>query len=138
MVDVFTLLLSRPREPLLCKELFRKYVLRKPFPKLISHASQQVMEFHPGGDLLSLLSRHEGILAEDEARFYLAEMVLALHTLHSMGYVHRDIKPENVLLDRLGHIKLADFGSAAKLDSSGFVRNEIAIGTPEYIGKTIC
>lgn len=96
------------------------------------------MEFHPGGDLLSLLSRHEGILAEDEARFYSAEMVLALHTLHSMGYVHRDIKPENVLLDRLGHIKLADFGSAAKLDSSGFVRNEIAIGTPEYIGKTIC
>ena len=95
------------------------------------------MEFHSGGDLLSLLSRRDGVLTEDEARFYLAEMVLALYTLHSMGYVHRDIKPENVLLDRLGHIKLADFGSAAKLDSSGCVRNEIAIGTPEYIGKVV-
>jgi serine/threonine protein kinase len=60
------------------------------------------MEFHPGGDLLSLLIRRDGTLAEDEARFYLAEMVLALHSMHSMGYVHRDIKPENVLLDRLG------------------------------------
>ncbi len=95
------------------------------------------MEFHPGGDLLSLLSRRDGTLSEDEARFYLAEMVLALHTLHSMGYVHRDIKPENVLLDRLGHIKLADFGSAAKLDSTGFVRNEMAVGTADYIAPEV-
>lgn len=95
------------------------------------------MEFHPGGDLLSLLGRRDGTLTEDEARFYLAEMVLALHTLHSMGYVHRDIKPENVLLDRLGHIKLADFGSAAKLDSSGFVRNEMAVGTADYIAPEV-
>lgn len=95
------------------------------------------MEFHPGGDLLSLLSRRDGTLTEDEARFYLAEMILALHTLHSMGYVHRDIKPENVLLDRLGHIKLADFGSSAKLDTTGVVRNEMAVGTAEYIAPEV-
>lgn len=95
------------------------------------------MEFHPGGDFLSLLNRRDGTLNEDEARFYLAEMVMALHTLHSMGYVHRDVKPENVLLDRLGHIKLADFGSAAKLDSSSLVRSEMAVGTAEYIAPEV-
>lgn len=95
------------------------------------------MEFHPGGDLLSLLNRRDGALSEDEARFYLAEMVMALHTLHTMGYVHRDVKPENVLLDRLGHIKLADFGSAAKLDSTSLVRSEMAVGTAEYIAPEV-
>lgn len=87
--------------------------------------------------MLSLLGRRDGTLTEDEARFYLAEMILALHNLHSMGYVHRDIKPENVLLDRLGHIKLADFGSSAKLDSSGVVRNEMAVGTADYIAPEV-
>ncbi len=76
-----------------------------------------VMEYCPGGDLRTLLDRHDGKLSEDMARFYLAEMTLAIHTVHLMGYVHRDIKPENVLLDRFGHIKLADFGSAELVTS---------------------
>lgn len=46
------------------------------------------------------------------ARFYMAELTLGLQALHQMGYVHRDVKPENILIDRLGHIKLTDFGSA--------------------------
>lgn len=49
-----------------------------------------VMEFHPGGDLLTLLSKQENeILDEKIARFYLAEIIMALHFLHEMGYVHR-------------------------------------------------
>lgn len=48
-----------------------------------------VMEYHPGGDLLSLLSKYDDILEEDVARFYLAEMVMAVHSLHVLGYVHR-------------------------------------------------
>lgn len=48
-----------------------------------------VMEYHPGGDLLSLLSKYDDILEEDMARFYLAEMVMAIHSLHTLGYVHR-------------------------------------------------
>lgn len=88
--------------------------------------------------MLSLLNRIDGqVLSEEDARFYLAEMVLALNTLHSMGYVHRDVKPENILLDRLGHIKLADFGSSAKLDPTGLVRNAMAIGTQDYIAPEI-
>lgn len=48
-----------------------------------------VMDFHPGGDLLSLLDRYDGIFTEEMACFYLAEIILALHDMHSMGYVHR-------------------------------------------------
>ncbi|XP_063605169.1 citron rho-interacting kinase-like [Penaeus indicus] len=96
-----------------------------------------VMEFHPGGDLLSLLDRYDGTFSEDMARFYLAEITLAIHDLHSMGYVHRDIKPDNILIDRCGHVKLADFGSAAKLTSSGVVRSKMPVGTPDYIAPEV-
>ncbi len=54
-------------------------------------------------------------------RFYLAEIAAGLHDLHRLGFVHRDVKPENVLIARSGHIKLVDFGSAARLNSEGKV-----------------
>uniref|UniRef100_A0A3Q3FJF2 non-specific serine/threonine protein kinase n=1 Tax=Labrus bergylta TaxID=56723 RepID=A0A3Q3FJF2_9LABR len=73
------------------------------------------MEYLPGGDLMSLLNRYEDQFDESMAQFYLAELVEAIHAVHLLGYVHRDVKPENVLIDRTGHIKLADFGSAASL-----------------------
>ena len=53
------------------------------------HNLYLVMEYHPGGDLLSLLSKYDDVLEEDVARFYLAEMVVAIHSLHVLGYVHR-------------------------------------------------
>ncbi|XP_070205430.1 citron Rho-interacting kinase-like isoform X3 [Littorina saxatilis] len=96
-----------------------------------------VMDFHPGGDLLSLLSRHGDQLEEDMARFYLAEMAVAINDLHQMGYLHRDIKPENVLLDATGHIKLADFGSAAKLDLNKQVSSRMPVGTPDYVAPEL-
>nr|XP_009935033.1 PREDICTED: citron Rho-interacting kinase isoform X1 [Opisthocomus hoazin] len=92
-----------------------------------------VMEYQPGGDLLSLLNRYEDQLDESMVQFYLAEMVLAIHSVHQMGYVHRDIKPENVLIDRTGHIKLVDFGSAAKMTVNKMVNAKLPVGTPDYM-----
>ncbi|XP_077691628.1 citron Rho-interacting kinase isoform X2 [Eretmochelys imbricata] len=92
-----------------------------------------VMEYQPGGDLLSLLNRYEDQLDESMVQFYLAELVLAIHSVHQMGYVHRDIKPENVLIDRLGHIKLVDFGSAAKMTANKTVNAPLPVGTPDYM-----
>lgn len=96
-----------------------------------------VMEFHPGGDLAALLDRQDGYIGENLAKFYLAEITLAIHALHSMNYAHRDIKPDNVLIDRLGHVKLADFGSAAKLGSKGLISSHMPVGTPEYIAPEV-
>ncbi|XP_075754247.1 citron Rho-interacting kinase isoform X7 [Pelodiscus sinensis] len=92
-----------------------------------------VMEYQPGGDLLSLLNRYEDQLDETMVQFYLAELVLAIHSVHHMGYVHRDIKPENILIDRLGHIKLVDFGSAAKMTTNKMVNARLPVGTPDYM-----
>ena len=80
-----------------------------------------VMDYYCGGDLLTLLSKFEDRLNETMAKFYIAEMVLAIHSLHRMGYVHRDIKPDNILLDGSGHIVLADFGSCLELLDDGTV-----------------
>ncbi len=68
-----------------------------------------VMDFLPGGDLMTLLMRKD-VLSEDESRFYIAETILALETVHKVNYIHRDLKPDNILLDKHGHIKLTDFG----------------------------
>ncbi len=53
---------------------------------------------------------HKELFTEEETRFYIAELVLAVHFIHKIEYVHRDLKPDNVLLDSNGHIKLSDFG----------------------------
>uniref|UniRef100_A0A673LVX1 non-specific serine/threonine protein kinase n=1 Tax=Sinocyclocheilus rhinocerous TaxID=307959 RepID=A0A673LVX1_9TELE len=96
-----------------------------------------VMDYYVGGDLLTLLSKFEDRLPEDMARFYLAEMVLAIDSVHKLHYVHRDIKPDNILLDVNGHIRLADFGSCLKLMEDGTVQSSVAVGTPDYISPEI-
>ena len=68
-----------------------------------------VMEFMKGGDFASLLEEF-GSFDEDTAKYYLAQIVLALDYLHQNGVIHRDLKPDNVLIDADGHIKLTDFG----------------------------
>lgn len=96
-----------------------------------------VMDYYVGGDLLTLLSKFEDRIPEEMAKFYIAEMVLAIHSIHEMQYVHRDIKPDNVLLDLSGHIVLADFGSCLKLLDDGTVQSSVAVGTPDYISPEI-
>jgi|TARA_B110000285_G_C15133213_1_gene625049 serine/threonine protein kinase len=57
-----------------------------------------VLDFLPGGELFKLI-RKQVFMSEENARFYLAEIILAIDTLHSMGIIYRDLKPENILLD---------------------------------------
>lgn len=77
-----------------------------------------VMDFASGGELMFHL-RREALLGEDDARFYAAELLIALQALHEMNIIHRDIKPENVLIDSTGHLVLTDFGLAKQLSSNG-------------------
>ena len=89
-----------------------------------------VMDFLNGGELFFHLKRR-GLISENEARFYLAEMILAIEFLHSNGVIHRDLKPENVLLNGDGHVVLTDFGLAKEIGSSEKVRT--LCGTSEYM-----
>ncbi|XP_058850206.1 citron Rho-interacting kinase-like isoform X2 [Acipenser ruthenus] len=114
-----------------------------PWIPRLQHAFQDkdnlylVMEYLPGGDLLALLNRYEEQFDESMAQFYLAELVLAIHSVHQMGYAHRDIKPENVLIDRTGHIKLADYGSVARLGANKMVSSKLPIGTPDFMAPEV-
>jgi serine/threonine kinase 38 len=68
-----------------------------------------VMDFAAGGDLMELLIRKHA-LPESQARFYAAELAIAINHIHSMNFAHRDLKPDNILIDSTGHLKLTDFG----------------------------
>lgn len=67
------------------------------------------MEYVPGGDLMNLLIE-KNVFDEDLARFYMAESILAVESVHKLNYIHRDLKPDNILIAKDGHIKLTDFG----------------------------
>ncbi|TKR86935.1 hypothetical protein L596_011429 [Steinernema carpocapsae] len=96
------------------------------------------MDYYGGGDLLTFIAKFDDYrVPEEMAKFYIAEIVLAIDSVHRLGYVHRDIKPDNMLLDQDGHIRLADFGSCLKLLPDGTVVSSIAVGTPDYISPEI-
>lgn len=94
-----------------------------------------VMDFMPGGDFVNFIGNYD--IPEDWACFYIAEVVLAVDSIHQMGFVHRDVKPDNLLLDRHGHLKLADFGSCMEMDADGLIRSDNAVGTPDYISPEV-
>ncbi|KAH8021503.1 hypothetical protein HPB51_015899 [Rhipicephalus microplus] len=89
--------------------------VRHPFVVKLHYAFQTegklylILDFLKGGDLFTRLSK-EVMFTEEDVKFYLAELALALDHLHGLGIIYRDLKPENILLDSDGHISLTDFG----------------------------
>lgn len=93
-----------------------------------------ILDFLRGGDLFTRLSK-EIMFTEDDVKFYLAELALALDHLHSLGVMYRDLKPENILLGADGHISLTDFGlSKESLDDK---KAFSFCGTVEYMAPEV-
>ena len=117
-----------------------------------------VMDFVEGGELFSLLrksqvgdldyflyhyktytlleylySRNKQRFPNPVAKFYAAEVTLALDYLHSQGIIYRDLKPENLLLDRHGHLKITDFGFAKEVPDITWT----LCGTPDYLAPEV-
>ena len=109
-----------------------------------------VMEFLQGGDFMSLLIKKD-TLTEEEAKFYTAELILAVDSIHKLDCIHRDIKPDNILIDKNGHIKLSDFGLAKVSDklyenkkTFAFNKNKLThqknyscVGTAYYVAPEV-
>lgn len=94
-----------------------------------------VTDYMSGGELFWHLQR-EGKFSEERAKFYIAELIVALDHLHNNGIVYRDLKPENILLDVNGHIALCDFGlSKANLRDDG--TTSTFCGTTEYLAPEV-
>ncbi|XP_013764512.1 ribosomal protein S6 kinase alpha-6 [Pundamilia nyererei] len=94
-----------------------------------------ILDFLRGGDVFTRLSK-EVMFTEEDVKFYLAELALALDHLHNLGIVYRDLKPENILLDEAGHIKLTDFGlSKESVDADKKAYS--FCGTVEYMAPEV-
>jgi hypothetical protein len=91
-----------------------------------------VMDFIEGGELFSLLRKSQRF-PNPVAKFYAAEVALALNYLHSLDIIYRDLKPENLLLDRHGHVKITDFGFAKKCPDITWT----LCGTPDYLAPEV-
>ncbi|KAI5964838.1 YPK2 [Candida pseudojiufengensis] len=94
-----------------------------------------VLSFINGGELFWHLQR-EGKFSMDRSRFYIAELLTALESLHDLNVIYRDLKPENILLDYQGHIALCDFG-LCKLNMSNEDKTNTFCGTPEYLAPEL-
>lgn len=115
------------------ERLTLELVRGKPFMAQLRYAFQTrnclylVTDFYEGGDLFSFLRSHHHDVRESQAIRIIAEVVLALQSMHDMGIVYRDLKPENVLLDKDGHVRLVDLGLAKLLNRDN-----------DYLTSTIC
>lgn len=109
---------------------------RHPFIITLHYAFQtpdhlyMILDFCPGGDLSYHIVRN--LFEEEEAKFFIAELILAIENLHNLDIIYRDLKPENILIDSEGHIRLADFGLAKENVSDNKIAQSFC-GSPAYL-----
>lgn len=89
-----------------------------------------ILDYCPGGDFSYHIAKH--LFEEDEAKYFIAELILAIEHLHNMDIIYRDLKPDNVLIDAQGHIKLADFGLAKENVTDNKIAQSFC-GSPAYL-----
>lgn len=115
--------------------------VRHPFIVELRYAFQTdgklylILEYCQGGELFMLMER-QGNFLEPMAKFYLAQITLAVGHLHTLGIVYRDLKPENILLDRTGNIKITDFGLCKESIFEDNTTNTFC-GTIEYMAPEV-
>ncbi|KAL9235443.1 hypothetical protein vseg_010201 [Gypsophila vaccaria] len=121
-------------------------MLDHPFlPTLYAHFTTDklsclVMEYCPGGDLHVIRQKQSSrCFSEQAARFYVAEVLLALEYLHMLGIVYRDLKPENILVREDGHIMLSDFDLSFRcIVNPTLLRSSSPISDPAKVSSTSC
>jgi serum/glucocorticoid-regulated kinase 2 len=116
--------------------------VRHPFIVGLNYAFQTseklyfVLDYCAGGELFFHLGKVQRF-PEHRARFYAAEITLAIEYVHNLDVIYRDLKPENVLLDENGHIRLTDFGLSKEGIQDDFSGANSFCGTPEYLAPEI-
>ena len=96
-----------------------------------------ITQFMHGGELnYHIYKEPNNYFTEEKAKFYAAEIILAINYLHVNNCIYRDLKPENVLIDKNGHIKLIDFG-LSKICEGYPCKTNTLCGTPEYLAPEV-
>ena len=94
-----------------------------------------VMDYLKGGDLRFHLTRHIHF-SEEQSRFFICNLLVALEYIHSQDIIHRDIKPENLVLDENGYTRITDFGIAKKKSDFKKMKGDTS-GTPGYMAPEV-
>jgi len=112
------------------KQSNHPYVLKMHYSFQTPKYLYMILDLCTGGDLAYHLTKRE-IFDENESKFFIAEVILAIEYLHSLDIIYRDLKPENILIDTEGHVKLADFGLAKEGIKNNNARS--FCGSPAYL-----
>ena len=117
----------------LLSELFSPFIVNMYYAFQDKEFLYLVIELLPGGDLRYHISIHKKF-SEEQTRFFICGIILALEYIHSKGVIHRDIKPENLVLDDKGYVRLTDFGIAKKNMEDNSSETS---GTPGYMSPEV-
>lgn len=138
--------LSAKTERLVLEQVRHPFIVRLYYAFQTEHKLYLILDYLAGGELFTYLAR-QGMFLEDEAKLYVAELILALGHLHEYGIIYRDLKPENIMLDREGHVKLTDFGLSkmvekwnhdSRLDADGDFAETVPPRSTSPRASTVC